>query len=263
MPNFPRVPSLEAFGRRPRCKRLRHDGPSSETLHIRHRSAPMGMSGSASSGSAPKGENGVMGRLRTWQPTEPDVVRIKLNLRVLARLSLKFLLLPKRFRCRHPVSPCTRYDHPDQHGCNKQQDFGFQCYKISEGRAGTDASKAPPHAKQGGAPDKRQVNLSLSWQVEFVAEHRRATSKNQPVAQCRDGKTSSHHKYQGRVPTAGDIQEIENPRRVDHVGERESGTEYDPSQERENQGHVEHLDHVTDNENGRRSSGNESHYGDD
>ena len=32
-PNLPRVPSLEAFGRRPRCKPNRRDGPSSETLH--------------------------------------------------------------------------------------------------------------------------------------------------------------------------------------------------------------------------------------
>jgi hypothetical protein len=30
---LPRVPSLEAFGRRPRCKPKRRDGPSSETLH--------------------------------------------------------------------------------------------------------------------------------------------------------------------------------------------------------------------------------------
>src|SRR5882672_3476285 len=32
-PHLPRVPSLEAFGRRPRCKPNRRDGPSSETLH--------------------------------------------------------------------------------------------------------------------------------------------------------------------------------------------------------------------------------------
>jgi hypothetical protein len=32
-PNCPRVPSLEAFGRRPPCKPNRRDGPSSETLH--------------------------------------------------------------------------------------------------------------------------------------------------------------------------------------------------------------------------------------
>src|SRR5208282_4396620 len=40
-PHLPRVPSLEAFGRRPRCKPNRRDGPSSETLHRRrliHRS---------------------------------------------------------------------------------------------------------------------------------------------------------------------------------------------------------------------------------
>jgi 56kDa selenium binding protein (SBP56) len=73
---------------------------------------------------------------------------------VLARLSLKFLRLPQRFPRRHPVSPCTRYNHPGQHGCTKQQDFGLQCHKIGEGRAGADASKAPPHAKQRGAPDK-------------------------------------------------------------------------------------------------------------
>jgi hypothetical protein len=37
--NFPRVPSLEAFGRRPRCSWLTsHMGPSSETLHITGRS---------------------------------------------------------------------------------------------------------------------------------------------------------------------------------------------------------------------------------
>jgi len=36
-PQFPRVPSQEAFGRRPRCKRNRRRGPLSETLHsIRH-----------------------------------------------------------------------------------------------------------------------------------------------------------------------------------------------------------------------------------
>src|ERR1700722_12652585 len=32
-PNLTRVPSLEAFGRRPRCKPYRLDRPSSETLH--------------------------------------------------------------------------------------------------------------------------------------------------------------------------------------------------------------------------------------
>src|SRR6195256_2691192 len=32
-PHLPRVPSLEAFGRPPRCKPNRRDGPSSETLH--------------------------------------------------------------------------------------------------------------------------------------------------------------------------------------------------------------------------------------
>ena len=32
-PHLPRVPSLEAFGRRPRCQPNRRDGPSSETLH--------------------------------------------------------------------------------------------------------------------------------------------------------------------------------------------------------------------------------------
>src|SRR6266704_3450913 len=32
-PHLPRVPSLEAFGRRPPCKPNRRDGPSSETLH--------------------------------------------------------------------------------------------------------------------------------------------------------------------------------------------------------------------------------------
>src|ERR1035441_2604684 len=32
--NLTRVPSLEAFGRRPRCKPNRPDRPSSETLHI-------------------------------------------------------------------------------------------------------------------------------------------------------------------------------------------------------------------------------------
>jgi hypothetical protein len=36
--HLPRVPSLEAFGRRPPCKPNRRDGPSSETLHRnRHR----------------------------------------------------------------------------------------------------------------------------------------------------------------------------------------------------------------------------------
>src|SRR6266851_1872838 len=34
-PHLPRVPSLEAFGRRPPCKPNRRDGPSSETLHNR------------------------------------------------------------------------------------------------------------------------------------------------------------------------------------------------------------------------------------
>src|SRR5450631_3001752 len=34
-PHLPRVPSLEAFGRRPPCKPNRRDGPSSETLHKR------------------------------------------------------------------------------------------------------------------------------------------------------------------------------------------------------------------------------------
>jgi hypothetical protein len=33
-PHLPRVPSLEAFGRRPRSKPKRRHGPSSETLHI-------------------------------------------------------------------------------------------------------------------------------------------------------------------------------------------------------------------------------------
>jgi hypothetical protein len=33
VPNFPRVPSLEVFGRRPRCQMHRRDGLSSETLH--------------------------------------------------------------------------------------------------------------------------------------------------------------------------------------------------------------------------------------
>ena len=34
-PHSPRVPSLEAFGRRPQCQSYRRDGPSSETLHNR------------------------------------------------------------------------------------------------------------------------------------------------------------------------------------------------------------------------------------
>ena len=34
-PHYSRVPSPEAFGRRPRCPRHRRDGPASETLHIR------------------------------------------------------------------------------------------------------------------------------------------------------------------------------------------------------------------------------------
>jgi hypothetical protein len=33
--HFPRVPSLEAFGRRPQCQTHRREGPSSETLHNR------------------------------------------------------------------------------------------------------------------------------------------------------------------------------------------------------------------------------------
>jgi hypothetical protein len=33
-PHYSRVPSLEAFGRRPRCLPNRRDGPASETLHI-------------------------------------------------------------------------------------------------------------------------------------------------------------------------------------------------------------------------------------
>jgi hypothetical protein len=78
--------------------------------------------------------------------------------------------LPQRFPRRHLFSRCTRYNHPDQHGGTKKQDFELQCHKIGEGRAGANASKTPPHAKQRGAPDKGQVNLSLSWQVEFVAE---------------------------------------------------------------------------------------------
>ena len=36
-PRLPRVPSLQAFGRRPRCKPNRRDGPSSETLHKKRR----------------------------------------------------------------------------------------------------------------------------------------------------------------------------------------------------------------------------------
>jgi hypothetical protein len=33
VPHDSRVPSLDAFGRRPRCSPNRHDGPASETLH--------------------------------------------------------------------------------------------------------------------------------------------------------------------------------------------------------------------------------------
>jgi len=43
--HLPRVPSLEAFGRRPQRKPIRRDGPSSETLHtnghLRNREAPV------------------------------------------------------------------------------------------------------------------------------------------------------------------------------------------------------------------------------
>jgi hypothetical protein len=34
--HFPRVPSLKAFGRRPRCKPHRCDRPASETLNKSH-----------------------------------------------------------------------------------------------------------------------------------------------------------------------------------------------------------------------------------
>ena len=58
------------------------------------------------------------------------------------------------------------------------------------------------------------------------------TDKNQPVSQDRCNKCSTHHKDERRVPSSGNIEEIEDTGGIDDVRECKPGAEDDPDKER-------------------------------
>ena len=171
--------------------------------------------------------------------------------------------LPQRLRRIDPISQHARCNHPRQHGGDEQQDFRSRVARSA--KAGPGQMPARPHpTPNSAAPPTSGRSICCrvgTWNLSSASGA--ATAKNPSVAERRNGKTAGHHKHQGRVPVACDIQEVENPRRIDHVGEGEPGTEYDPGQKRENQGHVRCPDHVTDDEHGRRAGGEEGHRGND
>ena len=117
------------------------------------------------------------------------------------------------------------------------------------------ATRAAPLPSAPAAPTPQATSLVAAVLIPIVGpqEVRPSSPGLRPLSSQTAGRT--------RHSRRSSVKEVKHPRRVDHVGDREPGAEYDSGQERKDDGHVERLEQVTNDEHRRHSRGDERSRG--
>ena len=97
---------------------------------------------------------------------------------------------------------------------------------------GHNPTSPQPTPNTSGAADEPGVDRAMRGNFEHAGEPRRRRLQDEPKSGCGDRQRPDHDDEEGRVPTAGNIQEAEDLFRVDHLRDGKPEPEYDAGGER-------------------------------